>query len=91
MYSFAETATLLTGFTSAVLAVGHYYLKRHLKKLEGLDEAVNNKHLYGEDRTLYQLTLDVTRQIEGVREDVRDLRDDFVTYKKHNESRFEDF
>lgn len=91
MQNLYETATLLTGFTSVVFGVGHYYLKRHLKKLEGLDKAVNNKHLYGEERTLYQLTLDVTRQIEGVREDVRDLRDDFVTYKKHNESRFEEF
>ena len=91
MDSLVETATLLTGFASAMLAVGHYYLKKHLKKLEGLDEAVNNKHLYGEERTLYQLTLDMTRQIEGVREDVRDLRDDFVLYKNHNESRFEDF
>ena len=89
MGNITETATLLTGFTSAMLAIGHYYMKRHLKKLEGLDRAVNNKESYGENRTLYELTLDMSRQIEGVRGDVRDLRDDFVSYKSFNESRFD--
>ena len=89
MGSFAESATLLTGFTSAMLAIGHYYMKRHLGKLEGLDKAVNNKESYGENRTLYELTLDMSRQIEGVRNDVRDLREDFVDYKNFNESRFD--
>ena len=89
MGNITETATLLTGFTSAMLAIGHYYMKRHLKKLEGLDRAVNNKESYGENRTLYELTLDMSRQIEGVRGDVRDLREDFVDYKNFNESRFD--
>ena len=89
MGNITETATLLTGFTSAMLAIGHYYMKRHLKKLEGLDKAVNNKESYGEHRTLYELTLDMSRQIEGVRGDVRDLRDEFVNYKHFNESRFD--
>ena len=89
MGDLAETATLLTGFTSAMLAIGHYYMKRHLSRLEGLDRAVNNKESYGENRTLYELTLDMSRQIEGVRGDVRDLREDFVNYKSFNESRFD--